>query len=259
MDVVGDGGKGGAVDDHSAYVNGQLAFRNDVSQQVVDQDLFTALGIHMGQSSHFNPFGFFTEGLEALDTLRLVFFNGDDDALGLVILLEHQDPVPHFICAIQHGAGITGDIGFTFCTVDDDGFDLVQILHHELNCAGETCAALADHTAVVDGVDEALQVVNIWRGQGLQGFVAAIGCDGDCFDVVASELHKVIHRSDGARDTGVDRCGDEAAGFADELSYLNSVAALDYRHSRNANVHGHGNGDLGRRRNPFRSTARRLL
>ena len=213
----------------------------------------------MGQSSHFDPLGFLTEALEALDALRLVLFNGDDDALGLVVFLQHQDAIPHLVGAVQHGTGVAGDVRLALCAVDDDGFDLAQIFHHQLDSGGEACTALTDHTTVVDSVDETFQVVNIRGSQGLQGFVAAIGCNGDGFDVVAGELHKVVHRSDGARDTGVDRSRDEAAGFPDELSHLNSVAALDYRHSRDANVHGHGNGDLGRRRDPFRSTARRLF
>ena len=154
-------------------------------------------------------------------------------------MLHEPRTLHQLVRAVEHRAGVGGDIGLALRAVDDDGLDLLEILDGQLHDRREARAAEADHAAGADGVEKVLHRLEL-RGLELGiGFLLAVGGDDDGLHEPSAGADLLTDLLDRARDARVHGRGHEAAGFADQLADPDAVAGLDDRDGGRADVHGH--------------------
>ena len=110
----------------------------------------------------------------------------------------------------------------------------------------EAGAAKAHQAAGLNRSQKALLVGHDRRRTGRIDGLLAVAGNGNCLadgTVDHTERCDALHR---ARHAGIDVGADKAAGLADQGANEDLVALFDNRFRRSANVHRHGNDDMGR-------------
>ena len=140
-DIFCDACKGGNVHYDAADIERKFAFRNGFAGCVVNKNFFTALRICCGHGFNNDCAVFFGKFLHCFNSLGFVIFDADDNFFYAEIFFEKLDAFKNIVCSVGHGKGISGDIGFALCTVENNFLNLRKIFNGKLYKGGEACAA----------------------------------------------------------------------------------------------------------------------
>ena len=234
------GGRG--VAHHTANVGGQLAAGNLATHDLLDEHLFSALGV----------LGFSGANADVVVRRNLFFHQGD--GVGLVVLnednalrradgLHHGTQAEHDVVGkLQHDPMVGGQVRLALGAVDQHGVNGLAGL--QLYVGGERRAAHAHDALLLDDLNDLVGGQLFQRLVGDDGLVErilAVVLDDDTQDAGAFVgMGMGFHRDDRAADAGMHGGADEARLLADELTHLHGVAGLNHRVRRCANVHGQG-------------------
>lgn len=136
--------------------SGSLPSGNYRAGGVVNQHLFTALGIYARKRLYSKAGIRRCKFVHLCDALGLVLFDADDDVLDLEELFQERKALLHEIRLVEHGSGVAGDIRFALRAVDNNSLYARKIVDFQLDRSGESRAAKTYQTAVLYSVDEVL-------------------------------------------------------------------------------------------------------
>ena len=146
----------------------------------------------------------------------------------------------HQIGVVHHHTGVGGDVRLALGGIHQNGVDLVLADGVQLAPQGECGTAQTNHTAVLDGGQEAVHVV---KHGGLQvgilfHLAVALDLDGESGAAIG-----LLHGLDGGNGTGngsVDGAGHALAGFGDQLTHTHIITHGHDGLGGRSGVHVHG-------------------
>ena len=213
---------------------------------MIDQDLLAALGVHGGEGLDCKAAlplcgHFLHEGHHGLNGGLLVVLNTDHDILDPKILVHGQKCPLHVSHAIQHGAGIAGNVGLALGAVDDEILDAIGI-HVEFHVSREAGTAQAYDAAIPNGLQKRLAGIHNGRDDGLGRGHFPVGLNDYSRNSSAARQEIIRDLGDLAGYRGVNGGGHKTAGLGDEGADLDEVTDLHDGLGGRADMHGHGNG-----------------
>ena len=213
----------------------------------LDELLLSALGVTGAQRLDGDVLGVANQLLQVVHGVHLVVFNADECVVELKGLHDEPDTADDLLAVLKHQAVVSGNVGLTFSTIDDNGVGFADC-GTDLDVGGEARAAHTGTASVADDVDDLLRAQGIHifprlavRAKGVLEVV--LDHNGERRDASGTGTGFYCHNR--ARNTGVDGSA-ETRGSTDHLTDQNRVALLHRGLTGRTDVHRHRDHDLGR-------------
>ena len=243
--------RSGDILHHRAHADGQPAGTHLAVHHGLNELLLTALRILLLESEHLDSLvGELGEGLaHGLDGLGLVLLDADHGAAASEHLLHDGCADDDLLRALEHDAEVAGEIGLALRAVQDQALSFAAGSGIEFHVCRESGSAESDHSAGLDTIEDGCAVFGdfCYEGVGkIHSFHPLVAFHGD-FDmhhIVACEVLAGCDGLHGAGCGGMHECGDESAGFGDDLPCLHLVTYGHYGFRRRSQMlcHGHIHG-----------------
>ena len=237
------------VKNAAAGVSGELAGGNLPAGDGLAELLFSALGVTGVQHLHHHRSLQLSDGLvQHVRRVLLVGLHADVDLIHTEAFGQKGSALDDLLGPLQHGAVVAGDIGLALGSVNKDIVHLAQA-GADLHMGGEGRAALADDAGVLDDLYQLLgsQAVRIGHGMNVRAHgVLLVVFNDHAHHGAAHREGAGLHGLYSAGNAGMNGCGYETAGLADQLAHSNLVAHGNHGLARRTDVHRHGNDHLSR-------------
>ncbi len=181
----------------------------------------------------------------------LVVLHGDDAVFGLQGVFHDQQALDDLVGMLLHEHGVTGDVGFAFGAVEQQGADVVAGTGIELDETGKAGSAETDDAGIAQQTPQLGRLhVAIVTGLRVDGLILAVAFEHDAGRGHSGRMgHGPVfdgdHRTGGWR---MDGGADELPGVGNHLSLAHPFADLHLRLAGFADVLLQGQDELFRDR-----------
>ena len=161
----------------------------------------------------------------------LVVFNRNDAMFGSQSMLHYQQAIDNATRMFLHQHGVTGNVGFTFCPIEDQGLDDIVWPWIEFDEGGETGSAETDDSGITDYITQGTGIHALVIGYRFEHrpFIFTIclnhNTGGRQAGRVGNSAFFNRHHFTGGR--GVHGNTDIIAGFGNHLPFQHTFSDLD--------------------------------